>query len=149
MRESSLSDETEGALLVRFIASMYAANMYLLDPRNAHCAINAIASELGVTADVAALEYASATNTVSGEISPGGNFTVNQEGIMNDVQVRREFGGFGNVPAGFDFAEALVPGAGKLIDYSVRDAAVEFFNSNGTVLVGNCSVSTVLRRHRA
>jgi hypothetical protein len=69
------------------------------------------------------LEYTAATSPVSGEVSPGGKFTVNQPGLKNVIAVRKEFGGF-NVPATFDFNAATIPGTGKLIDYSVRDAAV-------------------------
>ncbi|KAG8156949.1 hypothetical protein KVR01_013171 [Diaporthe batatas] len=125
IRESSLSDKAKSALLQRFIASMYAANRFLVNPANARCSVKAIANQLGVGLDVAWKEYVSVTNPVSGEVSPGGNFTFNEEGLLNDVMVRSTFGGFSSVPAGFDFTQALQPGKGKLIDYSIRDAAVD------------------------
>lgn len=56
-RESTLSNTTQAAVLARFVASMLAANEFLLDPRNADCAIMAIAAQLGVSGDVAAQEY--------------------------------------------------------------------------------------------
>ncbi|KAH8660196.1 hypothetical protein BX600DRAFT_513822 [Xylariales sp. PMI_506] len=127
VRESSLSNATESALLTRFLASMYAANLFLLDPSNKACSISAIAAQLGVDTDVATTEYASVVNTTTGEVSPGGNFTVNQVGILNDVSVREQFGGFASVAADFDFAAALVPGSGQLIDYTIRDAAVALY----------------------
>lgn len=129
-RESSLSNGTQSAVLTRFVASMLAANKFLHDPLNSNRSISAIATQLGVSGDVAAEEYASATNPVSGEVSPGGNFTVDQDGAMNDVRVREEFDGFDGLPVGFDFASALEPGKGKLIDYSVRDAAVRLYEGN-------------------
>ncbi|KAI3400884.1 hypothetical protein diail_1575 [Diaporthe ilicicola] len=125
VRESSLSNTTESALLTRFLASMYAANRFLLNPHNANCSVKAIAKQLNVTLDVAGQEYASVTDPVSGEISPGSDFTFNEEGLLNDVMVRSEFGGFSGLSDAFNFTEALEPGTGKLIDYSVRDAAVD------------------------
>ncbi|KAB5513512.1 hypothetical protein GE09DRAFT_980680 [Coniochaeta sp. 2T2.1] len=124
------------APVTRFVAAMYAANMLLQNPRAKACSIRAIAAQLGVARSVAASEYASATDPLTGEVS-GGNFTVNPAGIMNDVLVRQEFGGF-VVPAGFDFAGALVPGAGQLIDYSIRDAAVALYYRQP--VTGNCTV---------
>lgn len=139
IRESSLSDPTKTELLTRFLASMYAANRFLLKPKNTNCAINAIATQLGISSDIAEAEYASVIDEMTGEVSPGGNFTVNREGIMNVVEVRKELGGFGGVAEDFDFAEALQPGPGKLIDYSVRDAAVALYASKP--LISNCTIS--------
>ncbi|KAM0519056.1 hypothetical protein ACHAPE_004049 [Trichoderma viride] len=137
IRESSLSNKTETALLTRFMASMHAANRFLLHPKNKACSIQALAKQLGVSQAVATQEYASATNPVSGEISPPLNdFTVNQTGIMNDVVVRNKFGGF-TVPSGFNFTEALIPGTGKLIDYSVKKAAIAEYHRHH--LNGNCT----------
>ena len=125
IRESALCNRPLTELLTKFLASMYAANRFLLDPKLANYSIDAIAAQLSVSHDVAADEYVSATNKVSGEVSLGGNFTVDPLAIMNDVLVREMFGGFGGVPPTFDFTAALLPGNGKLIDYSVRDAAVK------------------------
>lgn len=137
IRESSLSNKTENALLTRFMASMHAANKFLLNPKNKACSIQALSKQLGVSQAIAAQEYASATNPVSGEISPPLNdFTVNQTGIMNDVDIRNKFGGF-TVASDFNFTEALVPGTGKLIDYSVKIAAVAEYNKHP--LNGNCT----------
>ncbi|PNP46396.1 hypothetical protein TGAMA5MH_02432 [Trichoderma gamsii] len=137
IRESSLSNKTETALLTRFMTTMHAANKFLLNPKNKACSIQALSKQLGVSQAVATQEYASATNPVSGEISPPLNdFTVNQTGIMNDVVVRDKFGGF-TVPLGFNFTEALIPGTGKLIDYSVKKAAVAEYHRHH--LNGNCT----------
>lgn len=138
IRQSSLSDKTKSALLTRFLASMYAANRYLLNPANARCSVKAIATQLGVSVDVAKQEYTSATNTVSGEISPGGDFTFNEEGLLNDVMVRSSFGGFGGVSDDFNFTEALQPGSGKLIDYSIRDSAVALCRRDKVALARRC-----------
>nr|WOD46455.1 hypothetical protein [Trichoderma atroviride] len=140
IRESSLSNKTEADLLTRFMASMHAANRFLLNPKNKACSIQALAKQLRVSQAVATQEYASATNPISGEISPPLNdFTVNQTGIMNDVTVRNRFGGF-TVPSGFNFMEALIPGAGKLIDYSIRNAAAAEYNRRR--LHSNCTISS-------
>lgn len=139
IRESSLRNKTENALLTRFMASMHAANKFLLNPKNKACSVQALAKQLGISQVIATQEYASATNPASGEISPPLNdFTVNQTGIMNAVAIRNKFGGF-TVPSGFNFTEALVPGTGKLIDYSVKDAAVAEYHRRP--LHGNCTTS--------
>jgi hypothetical protein len=116
---------------------MYAANKFLLNPKNKACSIQAIAHQLGVSQAIATQEYISATNSVSGEISPPRNdFTVNQTGIMNDVVIRNKFGGF-TVAPGFNFTEALIPGTGKLIDYSIKNAAIA--EHHKLHLSGNCT----------
>jgi hypothetical protein len=138
IRESSLSSTTETALLTRFMTSMYAAAQFLLNTANKGCSVQAIAAELGVSQTIADSEYASVLNALTGEVSPSmNNFTINQVGIWNDIQIRQEFGGFASVPSNFNFAAALIPGTGQLIDYSVRDAAVAAFNSHP--LLGNCA----------
>ncbi|RFU75017.1 hypothetical protein TARUN_7222 [Trichoderma arundinaceum] len=138
IRESSLGNKAETALLTRFIASMYAANKFLLNPKYKACSIQALAKQLDVSQDVATQEYASATNLLSGEVSPPLNdFTVSQTGILNDVEIRLKFGGF-SVPPAFNFSAALIPGPGKLIDYSVKDAAVAQYNKHP--LNGNCTI---------
>lgn len=138
VRQSSLSDKAKSALLTRFLASMYAANQYLLNPANAECSVKAIATQLGVSLNVARQEYTSVTDPVSGEISPGGDFTFNEEGLLNDVMVRSSFGGFSAVSDDFNFTEALQPGREKLIDYSVRDAAVALYQRNEVALTRRC-----------
>ncbi len=119
--QSSIDDCAKADLIVRFLAAMWAANLYLNDSLTKECATKAIQAQLNVTAATAALEYAAATNSVTGEIS-GGIFEVNQLGLNNIIAVRQEFGGF-SVPAAFDFAAATAPGPGKLIDYSLRNEA--------------------------
>jgi hypothetical protein len=102
---------------------MYAANLYLNNVHNKNCTLKAIQNQLNITSTTALLEYAAATNLVSGEISPGKNFTVSQAGLENIIAVREEFGGF-SVASNFSFAAAIAPGTGQLIDYSIRDKAV-------------------------
>lgn len=138
IRESSLSNKAENTLLTRFMASMYAANKFLLNPKFKACSIQALAKQLGVSQAVATQEYASATNLLSGEVSPPLNdFTVSHTGILNDVDIRQKFGGF-SVPSNFNFTAALIPGTGKLIDYSVRNAAIERYFKHP--LNGNCTI---------
>ncbi|KAL7931950.1 hypothetical protein V8C35DRAFT_105661 [Trichoderma chlorosporum] len=139
VRQSSLSNKTESALLTRFMASMYAANQFLLNPKFKPCAVQAIAKQLGVSEAVATQEYASATNPLSGEVSPPLNdFSVSPLGILNDVDIRQQFGGF-SVPAIFNFTEALIPGVGNLIDYTIKQAAIELHKKHP--LTGNCTLS--------
>lgn len=122
-RESALSDEKESWLLTRFLAAMYTANFYLQNPWNKKCAVNAIAKQLNVSSEVAQLAYTDATNADTGEVSCG-DFTVNSTGLLNIIAVRDEFGGFANLPSDYNFSAAIVPGPGKLIDYTLRDAAL-------------------------
>ncbi|ETS74346.1 hypothetical protein PFICI_14212 [Pestalotiopsis fici W106-1] len=128
--EANIEDPSESSLVVRFLAAMYGANQFLQNSANSACSIGAIEAQLGLSQDVATTEYASVVNSLTGEISPGGNFTVSQEGIMNDFAIRQKFGGFASLPANFDVDEALAPGPGKLIDYTLRDAAVALFLQN-------------------
>jgi hypothetical protein len=123
-RQSALSNCTEKDVLVRFMSAMYAANLYLCNPTKKTCSMRAIGKQLNVSAAVAQLEYNAATAADTGEVSPGGTFTVSQTGLQNVVAVREEFNGFSSLPSDYNFTAAIVPGEGKLIDYSIRDLAV-------------------------
>lgn len=129
-RESAMRSPAGGDLLTRFISAMYAANLFLRNPINRQSATSAIARQLQVSADVAQLEYTAATSPDMGEVSPGGNFTVDEAGLLSVIAVREEFGGFGQLPSDFNFTAAVAPGEGKLIDYSIRDAAVAILKKN-------------------
>ncbi|KAA1467258.1 hypothetical protein DENSPDRAFT_792409 [Dentipellis sp. KUC8613] len=128
--------------LVRTVSALLAANQFLADPANQDCSTLAIAAELGLPQDLAALEYASAINPVSGEISQA-NFTVNRQGLLNVITTRMLSGGFAGAGPGFDFADAIVPGDGKLIDYRVRDAAVEILKPRESGSPCNVGVGSV------
>ena len=107
---------------------MYAANCFLADRKNKPMVISAIASTLNITTAVATAEYAAATDPLTGETSPGKNFNVNRQGLLNVIDVRGQFNGFTGAGPTFNFATAIEPGTGKLIDYSVRDQAVAIAN---------------------
>jgi hypothetical protein len=107
---------------------MYAASIVLLYPSKKTCSIQAIQNQLNVTTDTALLEYASATNLISREISPDRKFTVNQAGLNTIIAVREKFGGFASLPPTFNFSLATTPGVGNLIDYSIRDKALAILN---------------------
>ncbi|KAK4909039.1 hypothetical protein LTR49_022138 [Elasticomyces elasticus] len=124
VREDALEDIAQRALIRTFMAAMYSANQYLATPARQGCSIEAIQDQLKVSITVAKSAYLSATDPLTGETSPGGNFTVNRQGLQNVIDVRSQFGGFASVPAGFNFDKAIVPGLGKLIDYSARDEAL-------------------------
>jgi hypothetical protein len=111
---------------------MYAANAFLAAPSNQQCATRAIAKQLNISAAVAADEYAAATNPVSGESgSAAVKFNVSRQGLLNVIDVRGQFGGFAAIAdgEGFDFVQAIEPGVGKMIDYSVRDEVVGVLGS--------------------
>ena len=122
--ELAVTDPTESDLLTRFLSAMYAANLFLQTPSNKKCATSAIATQLQVSTEVAKREYKAATDPYTGEVSPGGNFTVNEQGLLNVIAIRQEFGGFNGLPSNFNFSAATIPGKGNLIDYTIRDAAV-------------------------
>jgi hypothetical protein len=125
IREALLNNGTSRALAVKFTAAMYAANVYLNDTSHKNASIGAIAKQLNVSTAAATSAYTSATDPLTGETSsPGGNFTVNRQGILNVIDVRSQFDGFSTVPTGFNYADAIIPGTGKLIDYSLRDEAL-------------------------
>ncbi|RDW63713.1 hypothetical protein BP6252_11258 [Coleophoma cylindrospora] len=123
--QSSIGNSNKTNIITRFVAAMYAANLYLQDPTKKNCTLKAISRQLNVSSTVAQLEYTAATNNSSGEVGVGGNFTVNLQGALNIIGVRKKFGGFSSLSPDFDFTSALVPGHGKLIDYSIRDAAIK------------------------
>lgn len=133
MAESSLCNVTQRITISRFFGALYVANLFLADPKNAACATNAIAEQLNIPQSLAQAEYNAATDPLTGETSsPGGNFTVSTQGLMNVIDVRKQFGGFASVPADFDYADAIQPGPGKLIDYSVRDNVVKVVSKINT-----------------
>jgi len=126
--ETALGNCSKSDLIGRFIGAMYAANIVLLDPSKKTCSIQAIQNQLNVTTNTALLEYAAATNPVSGEISPDRKFTVNQVGLNTIIAVRGKFGGFASLPSTFNFSLATTPSVGNLINYSIRDKAVAGLN---------------------
>ncbi|GME34228.1 putative abc periplasmic substrate-binding family protein [Neofusicoccum parvum] len=113
--------------VVRFVAAMLNANRLLANSSQKACAVAAIAAQLNVTTGTAELEYTAATNAETGETADpqAGIFNVSRQGLLNVIDVRTQFSGFSGAGQDFNFAEAIVPGAGKLIDYSIRDEAVE------------------------
>ncbi|KAK4540882.1 hypothetical protein LTR36_008824 [Oleoguttula mirabilis] len=125
VRNQALSNTTQRALIRTFMAAMYSANQFLADPAQKNCSIAAIANQLNVSTAAATSAYSSAIDPLTGETSsPGSNFTVNRQGLLNVIDVRSQFDGFTEVLAGFNFAEAILPSAGNLIDSSVRDEAL-------------------------
>lgn len=137
--ESSLSDTSKRGVLTRFFAALYAANSYLAAPENEECATKAIAKQLNVTTAVAQNEYAAATDPVSGEsINAAVGFNVSRQGLLNVIDVRGQFSGFSSISngEGFNFVEAIEPGVGKMIDYTVRDEAVSTYGAWAAQIVG-------------
>lgn len=122
-----LANATNVALITRLITAFYESSLFLANPENQNCSISAIATQLNVSTEVAASEYAIATSPINGETKwPGGNnFTVNRQGLLNVLDIRGQFGGFASNTSSFDFADAIVPGSGKFIDYTIKDMAVQ------------------------
>ena len=80
---------SQRALLRTFIAAMYSANQYLADSAKKKCNIKAIASQLNVSTTIATSAYNSVIDPLTGETSsPGGNFTVNRQGLLYIIDVR-------------------------------------------------------------
>ncbi|EIN08596.1 hypothetical protein PUNSTDRAFT_45059 [Punctularia strigosozonata HHB-11173 SS5] len=130
-------------LLVRFLAAFHAASLFLADPSNRICSIRAIAAQLNVSLETAEAEYLAATDPVTGEVGPTTNFTVSRQGLLNVIDVRGQFaGGFGGVDIdggeGFNFAEAIEPGVGQLVDYTIRDEALALANPNPSSFTPSC-----------
>ena len=137
---ASMNDATKGPLLKQFLTAMLEANQYLAKPKRTSCVINAIAAQLNVSTAVAMVEYAAATDPDTGEIAlmQAGEFNVSRQGLLNVIDLRAQYGGFTGVPAGFDFADAIIPGPGKLIDYTLRDQAVTAAANGKVKIKGNC-----------
>ena len=126
--QDTLTNTTVRNITTRFVAAMYDANNYLASNESCAqtCSVKALAKQYNISTALAEAEYVAATNPLSGETATGqlGNFTVDKIGLLNVIDVRNQYAGFGSVPKGFDFIDAIVPGAGKLIDYSILDAAL-------------------------
>lgn len=88
-----------------------------------------MAKQLNVSTAVAKAEYAAATAKDTGETVTNGTFAVNRQGLLNVIDVRGQFGGFAAAPADFNYAEAIVPGTGMLIDDEARLAAASMKSS--------------------
>ncbi|KAK3173644.1 hypothetical protein OEA41_006976 [Lepraria neglecta] len=124
---TSVSNSTEAALLTRFLTPMLEANQYLADTKHKYCTIEAIATQLNISSSVAEAEYAAATDPETGEtaLMQEGVLNISRQSLLNAIDIRAQFGGFAGVPAGFEFAEAIVPGPSNLIDYTMRDQALK------------------------
>ena len=131
--EAALGDPSSRSLIRKFTAAMYSANRYL--DSQSYCSIKAIAKQLNVSITVATSAYQSATNPMNGETYPRDVFAVNRQGLLNVIDVRNQFGGFNKSLQSFDFADAILPGPGKLIDYSVL---IEALNSLIRYCPGQC-----------
>ena len=98
---------------------MLEAAQYLADTKYKYCTINAIATQLKISSSVAEAEHAAAMDPETGEtaLTQEGVFNVSREGLLNVIDIRAQFGGFAGVSTGLDFADAIMPGPGNLIDY--------------------------------
>ena len=122
----TLANPEKAELITRFLTALVLANIFLSQPRNKNCAVKAIAAQLNVSTEVANFEYMAATNPDTGETATmeGGVFNVSRQGLLNVIDIRLLAAGFVGAGPAFDFAEAIVPGSGHFIDYTIRDAAL-------------------------
>jgi len=122
---SSLANPAKKDAITRFMTAYYQASLFLQDASNKPCVLNALVSSLNISMDLAELEYAAATNPLTGETAANlGNFTISPQGLLNIVDLRSQFGGFPTLKNGTDLVTALIPGPGKFIDYSVIQTVV-------------------------
>jgi len=123
---ASLTNATKTALITKFMAGLLEANAFLSQPQNKFCAVKAIGQQLDVSTAVATQEYAAATNPETGETATmqDGIFNVSRQGLLNVIDMRQLVGGFAGAGTEFDFVDAIVPGPGNFIDYTIRDAAL-------------------------
>jgi hypothetical protein len=133
---STLANPTKREAITRFITAYYQANLFLQDASNKPCVLNALVSGLNISTDLAELEYAAATNPLTGEtVANLGNFTVSPQGLLNIVDLRSQFDGFPTLKNGTNLVSALAPGSGKFIDYSVLQTAVSAVGTTQNVAI--------------
>ena len=72
-----------------------------------------------------------------------GEFNASRQGLDNVLNQRAQFGGCTGVPGGFHFADAIVPGPRKLLDYLPKDEAVKADASGNLKIKGKCCSGTV------
>ena len=112
---------------LRFVTALLRANRYLAKPSNKKKVISLLQKSAGYTEAAAEAVYAYVTDPDVGETATeiGGVFNVTRQGLLNVIDTRTEFRGFASVAKDFNFVDAITPGPGKLIDYSLRDIALE------------------------
>lgn len=127
-------------LLTRFLVAMIGANRWLAQRDNALGAVASLASVLNITNSLAFCEYLGATNPDTGETSAAqnGDFSFKHQDVLNVIQTRSLSAGWAaNMLRGFSFADAIVPRAGGVLDYSIRDAALLLLAHNATATAPN------------
>lgn len=117
--------------LIRAMAALLSANAFLTS--NANCSISAIAADLNTSLSLARQQYIAATTPGIGETSSD-NFEVSRLALLNGIDLRAQVaGGFAGAGPDFDFADAIIPGPGKIIDDRVRDAALDILKPGPSV----------------
>ncbi|KAG8526457.1 uncharacterized protein KY384_000050 [Bacidia gigantensis] len=111
----------------RFVTALLRANAYLNDPENRESVVRLLQRSGGLGRKAAEGVYDYSTSREVGEVTKDQEaiFQVSRLGLLNVIDIRRQFEGFMGLEAGFNFVEAIMPGEGKLINYRVRDAAVQ------------------------
>ena len=111
--------------ILRFVTALLRANKYLAKASNKKKVIQLLQKSGGYSEAAAEAVYGYATDPDVGETATQQNrkFDVTRQGLLNVIAIREQFDGFAGVPKGFNFVDAITPGPGKLVDYSLRDKA--------------------------
>lgn len=113
------------------MAALLSANAFLAS--NVNCSISAIAADLNMSLPLAQEQYITATTPGTGETSSD-DFEVSRLALLNGIDLRAQVAdGFAGAGPDFDFADAIIPGPGKIIDDRVRDAALAILTPGPSV----------------
>ncbi|MDF5732928.1 MAG: ABC transporter substrate-binding protein, partial [Rhizonema sp. PD38] len=102
--------DTSPDTITAFLRAYIKAGQFVANPRNRTVVIADIAADLGVSSDVAATELDAALSHKSGEIL---NAQIDEQGLINTINLRQEFGGFNT---SVDSALVAKPGGGLYDD---------------------------------
>ncbi|MBR8838865.1 MAG: ABC transporter substrate-binding protein [Stigonema ocellatum SAG 48.90 = DSM 106950] len=89
--------------IIAFLRAYIKAGQFVANPANRAVVIADIAADLGVTSNVAATELDADLSHKSGEIL---NAQIDEQGLINTINLRQEFGGFNNPVDSIELAKA-------------------------------------------
>jgi ABC-type nitrate/sulfonate/bicarbonate transport system substrate-binding protein len=126
------------AAAVEYLKALMKGHAVLVQPENRPYVESVLVARVGYTQAVAAMAYDALLSPVSGTITTiKADFATQRLPFMNTCYLRERFGGFDNKFQSFD--ELYIPGPGRLIDNTLRDAAYTQFTSE---IAMNVNVST-------
>ncbi|KAJ3176085.1 hypothetical protein HDU85_007823 [Gaertneriomyces sp. JEL0708] len=122
------NNPTKVAAATEYLKALMKGHAVLVQPENRPFVESVFVARSGYTPAVAALAYDALLSPVSGTITTiNADFAVQRLPFMNTCYLRERFGGFDNKFQAFD--ELYVPGPGRLIDDTLREAAYAQFTS--------------------